>query len=143
MLSTKGANIICIRTRKAYSIKSSVEKNGVLYDGEIKTKLDEIGIVDSLATINVDINRLCNIGLNIISETKGYKLYDQIQGLKIPIMKIEQSIKIDMLLLKEFCMDNLKLLPHKYLGLMDISYSPTMNRLFEIEVMELFIKQCG
>lgn len=143
MLSTKGIDKKYIRTRRAYIIKFLAESSNILSIAEIKSKLDELGIVDNVVTISEDINGLCNIGLNIVSETRGFRLYDRIQKLKIPIMNIEESIKSNMLLLKEFCMDNLNLLPHKYLGLIDISYSPSMNRLFEMEVMELLIEQCG
>ena len=142
MLCLKGSDRYYIRNRRAYIIKFLSNANGAISLEKIQEKLFEVKFEETIESIKDDIIGLQNIGL-FIKETKdGYILNDNIQSLIIPIDATGTG-KSDTLRLKDFCRGMIYQIPHKYLDLIDLAYDPKANRQFEMEVVDLFVSQCG
>lgn len=142
MLCPKATDRNYIRNRRAYVIKFLAETNGIISIEKLKEKLFDVKFDESIETIKDDIQGLQNIGLFIKKETKGYSLNDDIQNLVIPIDSIGTG-KGDTLRLKDFCREILNNVSHNYLNLIDLAYDPKSNRQFEMEVVDLFVSECG
>ena len=142
MLCPKANDRYYIRNRRAYIIKFLSDSSSPISLEKIKEKLDDVKFDESLETIKDDIIGLQNIGLFIKESSNGYILNDDIQNLVIPLNSIGTG-KSDTLRLKDFCRDILENIPHNYLNLIDLAYDPKSNRQFEMEVVDLFVSECG
>lgn len=142
MLCPKANDRYYIRNRRAYIIKFLSDSPSPISLEKIKEKLDDVKFDESLETIKDDIIGLQNIGLFIKESSNGYILNDDIQNLVIPLNSIGTG-KSDTLRLKDFCRDILENIPHNYLNLIDLAYDPKSNRQFEMEVVDLFVSECG
>ncbi|MGV3026704.1 restriction endonuclease FokI C-terminal domain-containing protein [Clostridium thermobutyricum] len=143
MLATKGIDKNYIRTRRAYILKILIESNKVLTLEDIKGKLKLANINESINTIKDDINGLINTGINIKSETTGYKIYDSINDFIIPKTGDTEGIKSNISLLKDELRGQISHISHDYLSLIDLAFDSKQNRLFEMKVLELLVNEYG
>ena len=143
MLATKGIDKNYIRTRRAYILKILIESNKVLTLEDIKEKLKLASINESINTIKDDINGLINTGINIKSETTGYKIYDSINDFIIPKTGDTEGIKSNISLLKDELRGQISHISHDYLSLIDLAFDSKQNRLFEMKVLELLVNEYG
>lgn len=143
MLATKGIDKNYIRTRRAYILKILIESNKVLTLDNIKDKLELFDIKESSTTIKDDINGLINTGINIKSETTGYKIYDSINDFIIPKIKDGDNVKSNISLLKDELRGQINHISHEYLSLVDLAFDSKQNRLFEMKVLELLVNEYG
>lgn len=142
MLCPKATDRYYIRNRRAYLIKFLSDSNSALSLTKLQEKLQEVEFEESIETIRDDLIGLQNIGLFIKESSNGFILNDNIQNLVIPINSIGNG-KSDTLRLKDFCRDLLENVSHSYLNLIDLAYDPKSNRQFEMEVVDLFVSECG
>lgn len=142
MLCPKATDRYYIRNRRAYLIKFLSDSNSALSLTKLQVKLKEVEFEESIETIRDDLIGLQNIGLFIKESSSGFTLNDDIQNLVIPINSIGSG-KSDTLRLKDFCRDILENVSHNYLNLIDLAYDPKSNRQFEMEVVDLFVSECG
>lgn len=142
MLCTKATDRYYIRNRRAYLIKFLSDSNSPLSLTKLQEKLKEVEFEESIETIRDDLIGLQNIGLFVKESSNGFILNDDIQNLVIPINSIGSG-KSDTLRLKDFCRDMLENISHNYLNLIDLAYDPKSNRQFEMEVVDLFVSECG
>lgn len=142
MLCPKATDRYYIRNRRAYLIKFLSDSNSALSLTKLQAKLKEVEFEESIETIRDDLIGLQNIGLFIKESSSGFTLNDDIQNLIIPINSIGNG-KSDTLRLKDFCRDLLENVSHSYLNLIDLAYDPKSNRQFEMEVVDLFVSECG
>ena len=143
MLATKGIDKNYIRTRRAYILKILIESNKILTLEDIKGKLKLANINESINTIKDDINGLINTGINIKSETTGYKIYDSINDFIIPKIGDTEGIKSNISLLKDELRGQISHISHDYLSLIDLAFDSKQNRLFEMKVLELLVNEYG
>lgn len=142
MLCPKATDRYYIRNRRAYLIKFLSDSNSALSLTKLQAKLKDVEFEESIETIRDDLIGLQNIGLFIKESSSGFILNDDIQNLVIPINSIGNG-KSDTLRLKDFCRDILENVSHNYLNLIDLAYDPKSNRQFEMEVVDLFVTECG
>lgn len=142
MLCPKATDRYYIRNRRAYLIKFLSDSNSALSLTKLQAKLKEVEFEESIETIRDDLIGLQNIGLFIKESSSGFTLNDDIQNLVIPINSIGNG-KSDTLRLKDFCRELLEKVSHSYLNLIDLAYDPKSNRQFEMEVVDLFVSECG
>ncbi|GAA0682142.1 restriction endonuclease FokI C-terminal domain-containing protein [Clostridium cadaveris] len=143
MFATKGIDKNYIRTRRSYILKILIETSKVLTLENIKDKLKLANINESISTIKDDINGLINTGINIKSETKGYKMYDTINDFIIPKLGDAEEIKSKISLLKDELREQITNISHDYLSLIDLAFDSKQNRLFEMKVLELLVNEYG
>ncbi|NFB93632.1 restriction endonuclease FokI C-terminal domain-containing protein [Clostridium botulinum] len=143
MFATKNLDRTYIRTRRAYILKFLEVSSSLITIEQIKTKLLEKGYDETVETIKSDIKGLINIGLNIQETTRGYSLKDSINDFMIPVTDLNQIVKSSIEMSKANMRDNLQMLPHDYIELIEISQDPYQNRIFEMKVMDLFINEYG
>ncbi len=143
MFATKNLDRIYIRTRRAYILKFLDSANGLISLEQIKNKLLEKGYDEVIETIEYDIQGLINIGLNIEKASRGYALKDKINDFMIPVTSLNEINKSSIEIAKANMRENLKLLSHDYIELIEIAQDPAQNRIFEMKVMDLFIKEYG
>lgn len=143
MFATKGIDKNYIRTRRAYILKILIEASRVLTLESIKDKLKLANINEPISTIKDDINGLINTGINIKSDTKGYKIYDKINDFIIPKLGDTEEVKSSISLLKEELREQLTNISHEYLSLLDLAFDSKQNRLFEMKVLELLVNEYG
>lgn len=142
MLATKGVDRDYIRTRRAYILKILMEnKNGVTLE-EIKDRLEFYGVSELYTVVRDDIEGLINIGLNINIKNSKYYLDDEINDFVIPRIKDDNNGKSEITIKKDQLREKLDILSHEYLSLIDLSFDSKQNRLFEMKVVELLIKEC-
>lgn len=140
MLATKPSDKNYLRTRRAHIIQclnSTSSKTLAQVCEYLKTK----DFVEKEDTILDDINSLKNIGLNIKITNNRYKISDTITHLDIPVFdkKIEKSNVTE---IKNKIISELKLIDHKYLNLIDLSFEgQKASRDFEIQTIELLTKE--
>lgn len=142
MLATKGIDRDYIRTRRAYIIKIFSESKNALSLEEIRERLEIYAISELFTVVKDDIDGLANIGLNIILVNNKYYLDDEINDFIIPRINNGANEKSEITLEKDKLRENLDELSHEYLSLIDLSYDNNQNRLFEMKVVELLIKEC-
>lgn len=142
MLCPKATDRYYIRNRRAYLIKFLSDSNSALSLTKLQAKLKDVEFEESIETIRDDLIGLQNIGLFIKESSSGFILNDDIQNLVIPINSIGNG-KSDTLRLKDFCREILENVSHNYLNLIDLAYDPKSNRQFEMEVVDLFVSECG
>lgn len=143
MLATKGMDKNYIRTRRAYILKALVETSKIINLEDLRKKLKDADIIESIDTIRDDINGLINMGLNIKCETNGYKLYETINDFIIPKLNGAERVKSDISLLKDKLRSEMKNISHEYLSLIDLAFDSKQNRLFEMKVLELLVNEYG
>lgn len=143
MFATKKLDRDYIRSRRAYILKSLDKTNGMITPEQIRDRLKEMGFNEDVGTIRDDIRGLINIGLNIEESTRGYALRDTINDFVIPVIKVTEVVRSDIEETKAMLRENLKVLPHEYIELVEIAQNPDQNRVFEMKVIELFIKEYG
>lgn len=143
MFATKNLDRNYIRSRRAYILKFLDNVNGMITIEQIQTKLSEKGFDEDISTIKNDIKGLINIGLNIDVTTRGYALKDTINDFIIPVTELTEIVKSSIEIAKSNMRDNLQVLPHEYIELIEIAQDPKQNRVFEMKVMELFINEYG
>lgn len=143
MLATKGIDKSYVRTRRAHIIKMLMNASRPLSAEEICEKLRVCGFDEDIEVIRDDIQGFINIGLNIKQERMGYRLYDTIRDFVIPSFATQVTHKSEILQLKDNCRKQLKYVPHEYLSLIDLSFDGRQNRLFEMQTIDLLVKQCG
>lgn len=143
MLATKGVDRDYIRTRRAYIIKILAEnKNGLTLE-EIRSILELQYMTPELFTVvKDDIEGLNNIGLNINLVNNKYFFDDEINDFIIPRVKDEDNEKSEITIKKDELREGLDKLSHEYLSIIDLSYDSKQNRLFEMKVVELLVKEC-
>lgn len=143
MLATKGVDRDYIRTRRAYIIKILAEnKNGLTLE-EIRSILELQYMTPELFTVvKDDIEGLNNIGLNINLVNNKYFFDDEINDFIIPRVKDEDNEKSEITIKKDELREGLDKLSHEYLSIIDFSYDSKQNRLFEMKVVELLVKEC-
>jgi len=143
MLATKGIDRDYIRTRRAYIIKILAEaKNGLTLE-EIRDKLELLYMTSELFTVvRDDIEGLVNIGLNITIRNNKYYFDDTINDFVIPRIKDKTNEKSEITIKKDDLREQLDILSHEYLSLVDLSFDSKQNRLFEMKVIELLTKEC-
>lgn len=143
LCSIKSKDRIYIRTRRAYILKLLKESSVPLSSDKIKVKLNQLGLQDSIKTIENDIKGLCNIGIQIVQEMTGYKLKDRIRDFYIPTNFITELHKSELSELKENIRENLNFISEEYLILLDLAFDSDQNRAFEMKTMELFVNEYG
>lgn len=146
MLCTKGASKdkAYIRTRRAYIIKILSKSNRYLTVAEIQKKLSDLGIKESEKVVEDDIKGLVNIGLNIEIAKLGYRFRDVINDFFVPIIKGQALAKGEIDSIKDKLREELNLIPHKYLSLIDLAYNGRSSSLvFEVQTVELLINEYG
>jgi hypothetical protein len=140
MLATKPSDRDYLRTRRAHIIQylnKSSEKTPAKVCEYLKAK----GIIENEVTVLDDIESLKNIGLTVKKINNGYRITDIITNLNIPIFdkKIEKS---DVTKIKDKIRDELKLIDHKYLNLIDLSFEgKNASRDFEVQTIELLTNE--
>jgi len=140
MLATKPNDKIYLRTRRAHIIKclsSTSEKTISQVCEYLKTK----GFMEDENTILDDIKSLENIGLTVRRTNSRYKITDTIIHLNIPTFdkKIEKSNVTE---IKNKIRNELKLIDHKYLNLIDLSFEgQKASRDFEIQTIALLTNE--
>ncbi len=142
MLCPKATDKYYIRNRRAYLIKFLSDSSSALSLIKLQQKLKEVEFEETIETIRDDLIGLQNIGLFIKETKKGFILNDDIQNLVIPVNSIGNG-KSDTLRLKEFCRNILKNISHSYINLIDLAYDSKSSRQFEMEVVDLFVSECG
>ena len=142
MLATKGVDRDYIRTRRAYILKILVETKGGLTLEEIRDRLEIHAISELYTVVRDDIEGLVNIGLNINIKNGKYYLDDDINDFVIPRIKDDNNGKSEITIKKDQLREKLDILSHEYLSLVDLSFDSKQNRLFEMKVVELLIKEC-
>lgn len=143
MLATKKLDRDYIRSRRAYILKILDKANGLVTPEQIKDRLKEKGLNEDINTIRDDIRGLINIGLNIAESTRGYALRDNINDFVVPVLKLTEVVRSNIEETKSMMRENLKVLPHEYIELVEIARDPDQNRVFEMKVMELFVNEYG
>lgn len=142
MLATKKMDKIYVRSRRANILKL-LNTNDIISIEDIQKKLKEIDFNENIGTITADINGLINIGLNIVSSSRGFKLIDEINDFIIPQTKFVKEDKSHIEDQKAEMRYHLKNIPLDFIELIEIAYDPSQNRLFEMKVMELFVSEYG
>jgi hypothetical protein len=141
MLATKGSDREYLRTRRALIIKALSESKRKLEIDAIIDSLSAHNIQASRETINDDIQGLCNIGLDIVTDNGGFLWNDVIGDFVIPVpAEITQSTVEHT---KDTLRESINHISHDYLLLLDIAYDSTQNRLFEMKTLELLTEECG
>lgn len=143
MLATKKLDRDYIRSRRAYILKILDKSDGLVTPEQIRDRLKEKGLNEDINTIRDDIRGLINIGLNIAESTRGYALRDTINDFVIPVLKLTEVVRSNIEETKSIMRENLKVLSHEYIELVEIAHDPDQNRVFEMKVMELFINEYG
>lgn len=143
MFATKNLDRDYIRSRRAYILKFISKANGMITPDQIKDKLSDKGFDEDNSTIRDDIRGLKNIGLNIEETTRGYALKDNINDFLIPVSELTNIVRSSIEERKAVMRENLQVLPHEYIELIEIAQDPNQNRVFEMKVMELLIKEYG
>lgn len=140
MLATKGKERNYLRTRRAYILKflKSVNYRTTI---QIQKFLQKKGLKESILTIEDDIKGLEKIGLFIDKNLDQYRLADLISDFFIPAPPKKTKVKI--LELKEKCRNELKIVPHDYLSLIDIAFDSKQNRFFEMKTIQLLTEELG
>lgn len=141
MLATKGADRDYIRTRRAYIIKILIETKSLTLE-EIREKLGLYDILELSTVIRDDIEGLVSIGLNINIKNGKYYFDDDINDFVIPRIIDDNGKKSEVTIKKDELRERLDFLSHEYLSLVDLSFDSKQNRLFEMKVVELLIKEC-
>lgn len=139
MLSTKPSDKKYLRNRRATIIQYINQRYRTAE--EVQNHLEEKGYKESLSTIEDDLKSFEHIGLDVKSVEDKYKIMDNIVGLKIPVLEREEFSKSAVSELKDVIRDRLKVIPHKYLVLIDLSYDGKSNRDFEIQTIELLTNE--
>lgn len=142
MLATKKMDKVYVRSRRANILKL-LESNDIISLEGIQKKLKEIDFDENIGTIEADIYGLTNIGLNIISSSRGFKLIDEINNFIIPQTKFTPEDRSQIEEQKAEMRQHLKNIPLDFIELIEIAYDPDQNRLFEMKVMDLFVSEYG
>lgn len=143
MFATKGTDRDYIRTRRSYIVKIlSESKNGLSLE-EIRDRLEFYAISELFTVVKDDIEGLINIGLNITIINDKYYFEDEINDFIIPRIINDNSNKSNITIKKDELRENLDELSHEYLSLIDLSFDSNQNRLFEMKVVELLIRECN
>lgn len=141
MLATAENDVAVLRKRRAVILKYILNNRKTTND--IKLQLEDYDFVSNEATIIDDIKGLINIGINISSNSEGYRVEDEIIGLEIPEIKKEKDAIISYNDIKDNIRSYLKLVNHKYLSLLDYSVDPKNYVLFEMETIDLIQNELG
>lgn len=141
MLAAKGSDREFLRTRRAYIIKYLQDVRRKVSVDEIHEYLLSVQIDLNLQTILDDIKGIQNIGV-VIEESDGmYLLNDEINDFIIPIGKVIGPTGLEEL--KEELRQELRMVSHEYLALLDLAYDSKQNRLFEMKIIQLLTEECG
>lgn len=141
MLATKGKSRNYKRTRRALILQEIAKKSCSL--PALRQLLADNGFNESDAIIVSDLEGLEQIGLNVQQEQGEYFLQDTIQNLIIPSLPTEDSVKDDIQELMDQCRERLEHISHNYLVLIELSFSGQKSRVFEMQTIDLLVKQCG
>ena len=141
MLATKGKSRDYKRTRRALILQEIAKKSCSL--PALQQLLSDEGFNESETTIVSDLKGLEQIGLNVQQEQGEYFLQDTIQNLIIPRFTTEDTVKDDIQKLMDQCRERLEHISHDYLVLIELSFSGQKSRVFEMQTIDLFVKQCG
>ena len=141
MLATKGKSRDYKRTRRALILQEIAKQNCSL--PALQQLLANNGFNESEATIASDLKGLEQIGLNVQREQGEYFLQDTIQNLIIPSLPTEDTVKDDIQELMDQCRERLEHVSHDYLVLIELSFSGKKSRIFEMQTIDLLVKQCG
>ena len=141
MLATKGKSRNYKRTRRALILQEIAKKSCSL--PALQQLLANNGFNESETTIVSDLKGLEQIGLNVQQEQGEYFLKDTIQNLIIPSLPTEDTVKDDIQELMDQCRERLGHVSHDYLVLIELSFSGQKSRIFEMQTIDLLVKQCG
>ncbi len=144
LASNKSPDSEYLRMERANIIKSITNSEKSIKQIQEFLQAEKIDVSES--SIADDIIGLMQIGINIHERNGKYKITDKIKGLIIP--STISVIKADITQLKETIREQLKVIDHKYLVLVDLAYSDASKskknadaREFEIQTAELFTKE--
>lgn len=138
MLATAAPDTDYLRNRRYYIIQSIKSTRRSI--NQIKTYLLQNGMEVNEAVIHDDLINFINIGLHIDIKEAGYLLSDKICCLELPDSNITVQ-RADISILKDALREKLHNVDHRYLDLLDLSYSSNSDRDFEIETMSLLIDE--
>ena len=141
MLATKGKSRDYKRTRRALILQEIFKTSCSL--PVLRQLLVNNGFNESEVTIVSDLKGLEQIGLNVQQEQGEYFLQDTIQNLIIPSLPTEDTVKDDIQKLMDQCRERLEHVSHDYLVLIELSFSGQKSRIFEMQTIDLLVKQCG
>lgn len=136
MLATKGIDKDYLRTRRALTIKYLENWHTIQ---QVQNYLYKNGLQNiPIDTIQDDVKNFARIGLDVQSNTQGeFKISDNIIDLQIPSLSIPQLIPSHITETKLRLSSKIKNIDHSYFDLIDISFDPKQNRLFELRIVEI------
>lgn len=139
MLATKGSDREYLRARRALIINLLKKgKNDLqqIIEFLISNGIDANNLPTSL--IEDDIKNFSRIGLEVKkNQQEMFYIRDKIIPLKIPISKISMLTPSIVVQKKAKLSNIITEIPHTFLDLIDLSYDPKQNRLFEMRVIDL------
>ena len=131
-----------LRTRRSH-IVSFINRHRRTTITDIQNHLRSVGIEESSTAISDDVNGLIKIGLDVVISGQSVQFRDRITDFQIPIINNRAAEETDLSRIKESTREKLDAISHDYLSLIDIAYTSSQNRLFEMKSMELFINEYG
>jgi len=136
MLATKSSDKDYLRTRRAFIIQYLNNWRSLQ---QIQTHLERNGINDvPLEVIQDDVMNLKRIGLSVnINSRNEFKISDNIIELHIPPLSIPRLIPSFVTQIKNELSSQIRYLEHSFFDLVDLSFDPKQNRLFELRIVEL------
>ena len=141
MLATAAPDNNYLRNRRYYIIQAIKSTRKTI--GQIRSYLLQNGIDVNEAVIYDDLTNFINIGLHIDIKDSGYLLSDKICCLELPDNTSVITQRADISIIKDTLRAKLHNVNHRYLDLLDLSYSSNSDRDFEIETMSLLIDELG
>lgn len=136
MLATKSSDTVYLRTRRALIIQYLRNWRSLQ---QIQNHLNRKGIYDVPSeVIQDDVMNLKRIGLSVnINSRNEFKISDTIIGLHIPPLSIPQLIPSFITQIKNELSTQIRCVDHSFFDLIDLSFDPRQNRLFELRIVEL------
>jgi len=136
MLATKGSDTNYLRTRRALIIQYLRNWHT---PQQVQNYLSKRGLNNiPIDTVQYDIKNFERIGLNVKQNIRNqYRIADNIISLQVPSLPVPQLIPSYITQVKLRLSTQLKYIDHSYFDLVDISFDPKQNRLFELRIVEL------
>ncbi len=142
MFATKGADREYLRLRRSLILKFLDEKKRKCSFESICEFLKSYDLKEIAETIKDDIMGLINLGIEISIDDTTAELKDLVCNFPIPLYK-DLTKKSELSAAKDELRPNLKNISHEYLSLLDLAFDSSQDRLFEMKVMELFLREYG
>ena len=135
MLATAAPDANYLRNRRFYTIQSIRTSRKTVEQIKDYLVLNHFDVGE--ATIIDDLKNLVSIGLQVDENDLGYLIKDEIECLEIPNDVLAITQRADVSIVKDRVREQLHNVSHRYLALLDLSYTSSANREFEIETMSL------